>query len=509
MTSASKLLFESADRYPERPALIVDGRVHTYSQLALKVRARSRALRASGAQSGTRVALLMENGADFVAAYYAVLATGAAVVPLNPLLAPRELVHALCDSSPVLLLSTGALEAVGAEVAGSAGVAHCAWDEVPTDHRSATEPKANLSDEAVIIYTSGTTGTPKGAVLTHSNLLWNAWISASSRLFDFTPDDVILAALPLFHAYGQTCIMNAGLLSGSSLVLMTRFQPDEALDLMERHNVSVFEGVPTMYVGLLEAARRRPDHRLRLRLCASGGAPLPAAVMEAFEAEFGAAVYEGYGLSETSPMVCFNQPDFPRRPGTVGRPVWGVSVEIAQQDVADRVELLPSGERGEVVIKGHNVFAGYLGNPAATAEVMVEGWFRTGDIGIKDEAGYLTIVDRKKDLIIRGGYNVYPREVEEVLVAHPAVADGVVIGRPDYRYGEEVVAVVRLAAGHETATPEEILDWMASRVAKYKRPREILIRDELPSSATGKVLRRTLIQTLFGGSLESPSQEHR
>lgn len=318
MTSVSDLLLESADRFGPRPALISDGQVHTYSQLAFEVRSRLRALRASGAERGTRVALLMENGAHFVAAYYAVLATGAAVVPLNPLLAPRELVHALRDSSPVLLLSAGSLELVAAEVAEITGLPHVAWTEVPTDDSSLTATGTDPSDEAVVIYTSGTTGTPKGAVLTHSNLLWNAWICASPRLFGFTPDDVILAALPLFHAYGQTCIMNAGLLAGSSLVLMTRFRPDDALQLMERHGVSVFEGVPTMYVALLESARRQPNNSLRLRLCASGGAALPKAVMEAFEAEFGTEIFEGYGLSETSPMACFNQPDFPRQPGTVG-----------------------------------------------------------------------------------------------------------------------------------------------------------------------------------------------
>lgn len=182
--------------------------------------------------------------------------------------------------------------------------------------------------------------------------------------------------------------------------------------------------------------------------------------------------------------------------------MWGVSVEIARPDVTDRIELLPPGERGEVVISGHNIFAGYLGNPAATAEVLVDGWFRTGDIGVKDEAGYLSIVDRKKDLIIRGGYNVYPREIEEVLVTHPAVADGVVVGRPDSLYGEEVVAVVRLAAGHETTTSEEILAWLAPRIAKYKRPRELHVCTEFPASATGKILKHMLVHTLFGASLE-------
>ncbi|ORA22903.1 long-chain-fatty-acid--CoA ligase [Mycobacterium aquaticum] len=505
MTATCELLFESSTRFPDRPAVIADGKTITYAELALNVRASASSLAQQGVTSGQRLAILMNNGIPFIEAYFAGLAVGATVVPLNPLLSAKELEHAIVDSGASLLVTSGDPADVASPVADRVGCRSLTWAELPPASGPTERPALAGDDDAVVIYTSGTTGTPKGAVLSHSNLLWNAWISASPNLFSLTEQDVILAALPLFHVYGMTCVMNAGFLAGSCLVVMPRFHAEDALRLMAEHRVTILEGVPTMYVALLEAARAGAAQIPTLRLCTSGGAPMAVSLLTDFEAAFNTVIMEGYGLSETSPMVCFNQPHFPRRPGTVGRPVWGVEVEIARDDVSDRIEFVRTGERGEVVVRGHNVFKGYLGRPDATAEVMVDGWFRTGDIGIRDDDGYIAIIDRKKELIIRGGYNVYPREIEENLKHHPAVVDAVVIGRPDPRYGEEVVAVVRLTASAADDSPA-ILDWISERVARYKRPRELVILDQLPMSATGKVLKRVLAQQLFGhaGSAMTP-----
>jgi long-chain acyl-CoA synthetase len=348
--------------------------------------------------------------------------------------------------------------------------------------------------EAVVMYTSGTTGKPKGAILTHDNLLMNAWICASQSMFNLTCEDVVLCCLPLFHTTGQSCLLNAGLLSGSRVVLMRQFKAADVLDLMSREAVTYFLGVPTMYVGLLDLVRPNFANIPSLRLMVSGGAPTPLAVFREFEHFFDVDIYEGYGLTETSPTACFNQPHFPRRPGTVGKPIWGVDVEIAPADVEDRITLLPRGEVGELIVRGHNVFAGYLNQPEATRRSLVDGWFRTGDLGIKDADGYLTIVDRKKDMIIRGGFNIYPREVEEVLMTHPAVAMAAVVGRPDEVFGEEVVAVLRLHESAGAVTSEEILSWTRERLAKYKYPREALLVTSMPVNPSGKILKRELAE---------------
>jgi long-chain acyl-CoA synthetase len=344
-------------------------------------------------------------------------------------------------------------------------------------------------DDAVVLYTSGTTGKPKGAVLSQNNLVLNATIAVKD-LFGGTKEDVLLACLPLFHSFGQTCVMNAGFRVGSTLVMMPRFEGEAALELMIEHQVTVFTGVPTMYIALLEAAKKRQD-RPPLRVGHSGGASLPLAVLEAWEKEFGATVYEGYGLSETSPVASFNQDDFGRKPGTVGRGIWGVELEIAAPDIEERIELLPTGELGEIVIRGHAVFKGYLNNPEATRAAIVEGWFRSGDLGTKDEDGFITIVDRKKDMILRGGFNVYPREVEEVLMRHPAIKQVAVIGVPHETHGEEIVAVI-VRDDEVEASEEAIICWSQEHLARYKYPRHITYIDAMPLGPSGKVLKREL-----------------
>ena len=356
-------------------------------------------------------------------------------------------------------------------------------------------------DEAVILYTSGTTGSPKGAVLTQLNMTMNAVISSGSVLF-LTPDDVILGCLPLFHSFGQTCAMNAGFYAGSTLVLLPKFDGAAAMDVIAAEQVNVFMGVPTMYIGLLAAARS-DERRPVLRIAVSGGASLPVAIIDKFADVFGADIYEGYGLSETSPVATFNQPVFGRKAGTVGHAIWGTDAAIAAAEIDDRIELLPQGEVGEVVLRGHNIFAGYLNNPEATAAVLVDGWFRTGDLGVKDSDGFLSIVDRKKDLILRGGFNVYPREVEEVLAGHPSVAQVAVIGIADEVQGEEICAVVVTTAEGADLQAADFIAWSRERLGKHKYPRRVEFAPSLPLGPSGKVLKRELIKDVSPAGVES------
>ncbi|MBV9206826.1 MAG: long-chain fatty acid--CoA ligase, partial [Actinobacteria bacterium] len=341
------------------------------------------------------------------------------------------------------------------------------------------------ADDAVILYTSGTTGRPKGAELTHAGLVRNAELTARTLLKN-GDGDVIMGCLPLFHVFGLTCALNAGVAAGSTLTLLPRFDPAKALDIIGRDQVTIFAGVPTMYAAMLHLPGADPAKAATLRVCISGGAALPVEVLRGFEEKFGCMILEGYGLSETSPVASFNHPGTVRKPGSIGTPVEGVEMRIVDNDW----QTVPDGEIGEIAIRGHNVMKGYWNRPEATAEVMsAGGWFRTGDMARVDEDGYYYIVDRKKDLIIRGGYNVYPREVEEVLHEHPAVAEVAVIGLPHPELGEEVGAAVALKPG-ASATPEELREHVRDRVAAYKYPRRVWLVDELPKGPTGKILRR-------------------
>ena len=346
-------------------------------------------------------------------------------------------------------------------------------------------------DTAVVLYTSGTTGKPKGAEITHLNVLMNV-VASATYSFDITPDDVVLGCLPLFHTFGQTCCMNTAFFVGASVVMLPRFDGPQALDLLVEEKCTIFMGVPTMYVALV-AAGKASESRPALKSALSGGAALPEAVLEEFEQVFGTKVLEGYGLTETSPVATFNQISFEPKPGTVGKTIWGVEVEVAKAELEERIELLPTGEMGEIVVRGHNVFKGYLNKPEATAAAIVDGWFRTGDLGTKDEEGYVRIVDRKKDMVLRGGYNVYPRDVEEVLLRHPAVGQVAVIGLPDPQYGEEVCAVVVKDPEGEDATEDEIKAWSKERLASYKYPRRVIFTDAFPLGPSGKVLKRELV----------------
>jgi len=347
-------------------------------------------------------------------------------------------------------------------------------------------PNTKADDTAVILYTSGTTGQPKGAELSHSNVFINVEF-CRRELIPMTPSTVALATLPLFHSFGQVVIHNAVLATGGTLVLLPRFEPTAAFELMQAHKVNVFAGVPTMYFALLHHPEGN-RYQLSLDHCVSGGAAMPVEVMNAFDKKYGVNILEGYGLSETSPVVSFNMLDKPKKAGSIGTPIWGVEMKLVDSD-GRTIE--KSGERGEICVKGHNVMKGYYKRPEATAEVFTGGWFHTGDIALRDEEGYYYIVDRKKDMIIRGGYNVYPREVEEVLYGHPAVAEAAVIGIPHDRHGEEIKAVLALKSGH-TADAEAIQEYCKERLAAYKYPRVIDIVDALPKGPTGKILNREL-----------------
>ncbi|MFF4692155.1 long-chain fatty acid--CoA ligase [Streptomyces sp. NPDC001307] len=499
MISLAAVLAESAARRPGHPALVCGTEVLTYGELWLQARRFAAVLAEDGIGCGDTVALLLPNSPHFPMAYYGALALGATVVPVHTLLKADEIEYVLRDSGAGLLVCDDTLPGEGVEAAARAGVPLLAARRLDARARRAVPvadwvPRAP-DDIAVVLYTSGTTGRPKGALLTHLGLILNITVSMVSP-FAFGADDVLLGALPLSHTFGQICGMGVCFRAGATLVLMPAFEAAGAVGLMAEHRCTVFMGVPTMYLALLETGGPAGPS---LRRAYSGGSALPVKVLKEFEREFGCPIYEGYGMTETSPVIAYNQPGLPRRPGTVGFPVWGVQAEIARADLEERVEFLPAGEVGEVVVRGHNVMAGYLGRPEATAAAVVDGWFRSGDLGVKDEDGCLTIVDRKKDMVLRGGYNVYPREVEEVLLRHPAVAQAAVIGVPDPRYGEEVCAVVRTVPGTAVG-PElgaEISAWTKERLAAYKYPRRVEFVEAFPVGASGKVLKRELA-ALFG-----------
>jgi long-chain acyl-CoA synthetase len=476
-------------------------------------------LRAIGIQPGDHVALSCPNTTHFPLAYYGILKAGAVVVPLNVLLKPREIAYHLKDSDArALMVFEGTAELPMAQMARAAcdDVPECRHLVVMTVSPAGPSPVERArtlgqlmhgqppvcethdsaqDDTAVLLYTSGTTGQPKGAELTHLNMFVNAVASRDMMLplLGQTPESQIvsLITLPLFHSTGQTGQMNAGLLGGFTLLLLPRFDPAAVLRAFVDEHVAVWIGVPTMYWALLQQARKdqvdTATAASSLKVCVSGGAPMPSAVMREFETAFGVRILEGYGLSETSPVACFNQVFRPTKPGTVGLPL--IACEIRVVDAHDHP--VPAGTAGEILIRGHNVMKGYYKRPAETAEVMRGGWLHTGDIGVFDADGYLSIVDRKKDLVLRGGMNVYPREIEEVLITHPSVSMVAVIGVPDDRLGEEVKAFVVLKSG-AAITADDLIAWSKEQLAAYKYPRSIEFRDALPMSATGKVLKREL-----------------
>ena len=504
---------------PQKEAIVWNDVRLTYGQLEAMSNKVANALAEMGIGHGDKVALSCPNLPYFPIVYYGIMKAGAVVVPLCVLFKPREIEYHLKDSdAKAIFVFEGTDELPMGKMAKEAfdHVDTCehlivmtkepAGASSFTEHKTLTQLIAGQpdtfeiyptkpEDTCAILYTSGTTGQPKGAELTHFNIWSNAVTTYLIHLpvLDFTDGEqkTCLITLPLFHTTGQTVQMNTNMYAGNRSVLLPRFEPKSTIETMEKEKVNFWVGVPTMYWALLKYAEDTGYDVSRIaenmKVASSGGAPMPVEVMKGFEAKFNVRVMEGYGLSETSPLACFNHFEKPTKPGTVGQAIFGVEVRCFDEN--DKP--VKSGERGEVVIRGSNIMKGYYKRPEATAEVFRNGWFHTGDIGILDDEGYLAIVDRKKDMILRGGYNVYPRELEEVIMTHPAVSLCAVVGVPDERLGEEVKAFVVLNNGHKLSE-DDFIGWCKQQFAANKYPRYVEFRDALPVGATGKLLKRVL-----------------
>ena len=487
MTNLAQNLLETAKKHGDRTALRLDDHAMTFTDFHAAATRVAALLSSRGVEPGDRVALVLPNVPAFPILFYGVLHAGAVVVPMNPLLTQREVDYYLRDSGAKIVFAGEEMNAAAASAAAELGIESItvsALGPAGLPEEPMEIVRREDDDTAVLLYTSGTTGKPKGAELTHHNLASNA-ATLADTLIEATPDDVVMGCLPLFHVFGLTCGLNASVLRGACLTLLPRFDAGTALRTIGRDKVTVFEGVPTMYSAMLNNPEHDSYDVSTLRTCISGGAAMPVEVMKAFENAFGCIVLEGYGLSETSPVASFNHPHAERKPGSIGTPVRGVQMKLLD-DAGSEVE---GDAVGEIAIRGENVMKGYWQRSEATAEAMPDGWFRTGDLARLDSNGYFFVVDRKKELIIRGGYNVYPREVEEALYEHPAVAEVAVVGIKHPELGEEVGAAVALKPG-ASADADELRAFVRTRVAAYKYPRQIWIVEALPKGPTGKILRR-------------------
>lgn len=523
VVNVASRLEASARAYPSRTALILGETRLSYAQLNGAANRVAGLLRSRGIGRGDLVAISIPNLPYFPIVYFGILKAGATVVPLNVMLTEREIAYHLEDSRAVayfafegsaeLPIGTAAIAAArasgavrelfliaadpnvppaaeGVEDFGSAVAA------LPTEFDAAA---VHADDVAVVLYTSGTTGRPKGAELTHGNVDSN--IVASMEVLQSDPDraDVYLGVLPLFHAFGQTVVQNTAIATGGTIVLLPRFEPAAALDLIVKERITFLAGVPTIYWALLRRLEAAPELASTiagtLRIAVSGGSALPAAIHAEFQQRFGITILEGYGLSETSPVVSFSRAGAGVRVGSIGTPLNGVEMRLIGDGGEEiSAELGEDGKTtvGEIAVRGPNVMRGYLHRPDATAEVIKDGWFRTGDLARRDADGWYYIVDRAKDLIIRSGYNVYPREIEEELMAHPAVSIAAVIGVPDTSHGQEIKAVV-VKKPDDPTTEDELIAWGRERFAAYKYPRIVEFRDALPLTGSGKVLKRELV----------------
>ncbi len=512
MLNLSVLLEASASKYPGKAAFTFGKTTLTYAQVNAASNQVANGLRSKGILRGDKVGLSCLNLPYFPIIYYGILKAGAAVVPLSVLLKEDEIAYHLTDSEAKAYFC---FEGTPELPMGKMGQAGFQWakgcehmymitanpegpspiEGIPTlgtlmsgQSSKCESERTGADDTAVIIYTSGTTGRPKGAELTHSNLLINAKIATD--LFNMNAEDTTLIVLPLFHIFAMTCLMNAGVYRGAHSILLPRFDAESVFGLLEKHEVTVFAGVPTMYWGLLNYKEDKFDYEKissNLRMAASGGAALPVQVLHDFQDRFNVPILEGYGMSEGSPIVTFNQLDTGTKPGSIGTPVWGVEVKL----VDDQGNEVPDGEKGELWYRGHNVMKGYYKKPEANAKTLTDGWLHSGDVAVRDEDGFYYIVDRTKDMIIRGGLNVYPREVEEVMIKHPDVSLVAVIGIPDEKMGEEIKAFVVKNPGARV-TEKELMDYTRSKLAAYKYPRIVEFVDTLPMSATGKILKKEL-----------------
>ncbi|MPY56556.1 long-chain-fatty-acid--CoA ligase [Streptomyces spongiae] len=513
----SALLEESAAAYAERTAVVLGEQRLTYADLDARANQVANLLVRHGIRPGDKVALSCPNIPQFTSIYFGILKAGGAVVPLNVLLKAREVAYHLADSdakayfafegTPELPIGSeaygGFLEADGCTdfflITATPGGSPAEGEQRHFQTLVADQPSTfetidrDDEDTAVILYTSGTTGHPKGAELRHRNMRDNALVGRKTFRADPARPDTYLCVLPLFHSFGQTVVQNTALAFGGTLVLQPRFDPKSALELLAKERITFFAGVPTMFWGLLGALAGAADTAgitESLRMAVSGGSALPTEVHKDFKERFGVTILEGYGLSETSPVAAFSVYGEEPRVGSIGVPIPGVSMKL----IDDNWNEIPDdpGTIGEIAISGHNVMKGYYKRPDATAEAVRDGWFRTGDLARKDQDGFYYIVDRAKDMIIRGGYNVYPREIEEVLMTHPAVSLVAVVGVPHSSHGEEIKAFVVREPGAET-TEDDLLAWGKEQFASYKYPRVVEFVGTLPMTSTGKILKRELV----------------
>jgi long-chain acyl-CoA synthetase len=512
MLNLSVILEDSARRYPSKMAFTFMERSLSYSQINDAAGKVANGLKQIGINPGDKVAISCPNLPEFPSIYFGILKAGAVVVPLNILLKKDEIEYHLNDSdSKAYFCFSGTTDLPVAEMGYAAyssieGCKHffiiMPHPEMPSaisgvdtlynfmDGLSAEieTHQGGEDDTCVIIYTSGTTGRPKGAELTHSNLLLNA--ISMSDLMEMKTEDILLTILPLFHIFGMTVLMNAGIYKSCTNILLSRFDAENSFRMMEKHRVSIFAGVPTMYWGLLNCTCPEFNYNeiaASLKTCVSGGASLPVRVLEDFEKRFKVPIIESYGMSEGSPVVTFNQLKIGRKPGSIGTPFWGVEIKLVNGDGVE----VPVGEKGELLYRGHNVMKGYYKKPEETKKTLRNGWLHSGDMAVKDEDCFYYIVDRIKDMINRGGLKVYPREVEEVMIKHPAISLVAVIGIPDEELGEEVKAYVVLKEG-ELVSDADLINWTKDRLASYKYPRYIEFIKALPMGATGKILKREL-----------------
>jgi long-chain acyl-CoA synthetase len=508
------ILSETAQSSPGRPVAVYTGGQLTYRELDQASDRLAVTLAAAGIKPGDPIALQLPNIPQFLISYFGILKAGGVVVPLNVMLRAPEVAFHLGDSGARILITWEGVLAEAAKGAEAAGldqiyaVGHAAEPsagaegpaggvlpferlldaEVPHFTMATREP----TDTAVIVYTSGTTGRPKGAELTHIQLYMNADIPG--RLFEVRPDDVVITVLPLFHVFGLSSIVDICVRFGATMSLLPRFSPIAVLTAIQRDRATIFEGVPTMFADLLSHPDLDSYDLSSLRIAISGGASIPVPVLDAFEERFGLVILEGYGMTETASTITFNPSAAQRRPYSVGKPIWGTQTQVWGEGGRP----LPAGPEhvGEIVTRGLHVMKGYLNQPEATADVFTGDWLHTGDLGYFDEDGFLFLVSRKKELIIRGGYNVYPSEIENVLHAHPAVAEAAVVGIPDERLGEEVMAVVILRPALHPLEADlreaELLAYCRERLAAYKCPRVFQFRAALPKNSLGKVLKDKL-----------------
>ncbi len=510
MLNLATVLSENAQRFPERVAVIHDERKVTYGELDKLTSRLASSLVKLGLHPGQKILLMLPNIPEFVIGYFGILKPGGVVVPINVLYKAREIEFLLQDSEAVGLITCTEFLAEAAEafsnietckhlivvdfvreapINGDTGVRR--FSELgrtgsPEFEIVSTSP----DDTAVIGYTSGTTGRPKGAELSHFNLFYQCRMLPELTTEKRNDDEVRMAVLPLFHSFGQSCIMNTVLAMGSTMTLMPRFDPVKAMEMVQRDRITHFAAVPTMWVTMLNHPDRDKYDMSSLRMCGSGGAPIPVETLDAWMRRYGCPIREGYGLTETSPTATWSQAPVEPRVGSCGVPIWGCQIKI----VDDSGNTLPPGKEGEVLIRGVNVMKGYYKQPEATAQILKNGWFYSGDIGKLDEDGYLYIVGRKKDMILRGGFNIYPREIEELLYEHPAVAEAAVVGVKHDELGEEIKAVVYLKPGCK-ATESEIQAYCKDRIAAFKYPRIVEIRkDPLPKGPSAKILKRELIE---------------